>query len=440
MPTPTTYTYPLPASIPNSPSVDLGRLEYEIEQSTIVTQIDPNGALQIYNGALAIKFKDVLSQGDKTTLDGGLTQVEESPALVGSILAQAGLEIPLADEEIQNTRLAAVAADLAAPDGSLRVADRDFVLGNTRFLRTDDGGQQMALDGLPAGASLVVWNGTGGGDTGGDWTAPAVGVESAAAAQSGTNGWDTQAQGSNTDVTFDNGSELDVAGTYDVLSFWLQPKHYPNNGNLQIQWKNAAGTVIGTTLSVENYVVNMDVDVWQQVSIPVSDFNLGADVQRCVFVLKTGNNQRHFIDNIELQASGGSGPYTFQVAAPAQEGWHATMVVLVVSAPDTGWSSSTFANQPGLANGLLLRQRRLSDGMVRWTLNAKDNVDLFGRYHPQESFNFDNNELLVGFMVKPGQSADIVITDDEVLEFVVRDDLSGLMNLRAFVHYGVETL
>jgi len=325
-----------------------------------------------------------------------------------------------------------------SPDGVPISAERILTLGNERFLRTDDGTEQMALNGLPAGGITVIWNGTGVGDTGGDWTSPAVGVESAAAAHSGTNGWDTQAQGANTNVEFNNGSEINVAGTYDVFSFWLQPKSFPNNGTLQIQWKNAVGTVIGATLNVENYVTNMDLNVWQKVSIPVSDFALTGNVQRCVFVLKSGNNQRHWIDDIEFQASGGGGPYTFQVVAPSTEAWHATMIVLVVATSDVGWQSTTFTSLTALTNGVLLRQRRLSDGYVSWAINAKDNVDLFGRYHPQESFNFSNGEILVGFMVKPGQSADIIVTDDDVLEFVIRDDLSSLTNVRAFVHYGVE--
>jgi len=90
MPVPTTYTYPLSA-IQNSSSVDLGRLEFEIEQSSIVTQLDPDGGILSVGGNLAVKFKDVLSASDKTTLDGGVTQDEEEPAVAGSILAQSNL-------------------------------------------------------------------------------------------------------------------------------------------------------------------------------------------------------------------------------------------------------------------------------------------------------------------------------------------------------------
>jgi hypothetical protein len=72
-------------------------------------------------------------------------------------------------------------------------------------------------------------------------------------------------------------------------------------------------------------------------------------------------------------------------------------------------------------------------------LNSKDNVDLFGRFHPQDDIEFSNGELLIGLMLKPSM-ASIAITADDVVEWVVRDDLSTLTSLRAYVHYGVEVL
>jgi len=104
MPTPTTYTYPA-AAIPNSPGVDPGRLEFEINQSAIVTQVDPDGAVTIDGaGVTTIKFKDILSGADKLVLDGDSAQPEQNPALVGSILFQSNLA-ELLDEPPQEVSL-----------------------------------------------------------------------------------------------------------------------------------------------------------------------------------------------------------------------------------------------------------------------------------------------------------------------------------------------
>jgi len=102
VPTPTVYTYLL-TGIPNSPDVDPGRLEYEIEQSAIIIQIDPDGAILNNNGIVTIKFKDILSAADKTTLDGSASQVEANPAIAGSIMAQNNLHLRLDEPPLEVT-------------------------------------------------------------------------------------------------------------------------------------------------------------------------------------------------------------------------------------------------------------------------------------------------------------------------------------------------
>ena len=325
-------------------------------------------------------------------------------------------------------------------DRSLVVAERNLDLGQAAFLRTDDGSQTMNINGLPSGAMLSVWDGTGASDSSADWTVTGDGGEQPAAdAGGGTNGWDSGAVSSNSNTEFDNGAEIDIAGTYDALTFQLNPQAYPGNAQFQIQWKNAAGTVIGATLNVEDYTTNMDFGVVQQVQIPVADFGLTGDVQKLNFVYKVGN-QQHYIDDINLQASGGGGPYIFQVSSPnTNTKYHVSMVVFLVSAPAAGWNPHTFADQAQLPNGVILRCRKQSTNEILWKFNSKDNTDLFGRYHPQDDIEFADGTLLVGFMVKPGMAA-ITVCSDIVLEFVIRDDLSGLTEARAFCHYGVEDI
>jgi len=326
-------------------------------------------------------------------------------------------------------------------DGTRISAGHQLVLGQQSFLRTDNGTAQLNIDGVAAGSPVVLWNGTGAGDSGADWTASGTGSETAGSMHAGTNGWDSGVTAQNDVTTFDNGSLLDVDGTYDELQFWLQPKAFPTTSRLRVGFLDASNNLVGNWRRVENYTTDMDLDAWQQVSLPIADFALTADVQKLRFQYRITAGQHHYFDDIELVASAGGGPYRFQVAAPdAQTLYHMSMMVLVVSAPSAGWDPTAFANiTDGLGKGLLVRQRRISDGEVLWKLNSKDNVDLFGRFHPQDDITFANGDLLVGFMIKPGK-ASVVITDDEVLEFVVRDDLTSLTSARAYVHYGTEVI
>ena len=189
-----------------------------------------------------------------------------------------------------------------------------------------------------------------------------------------------------------------------------------------------------------SYVVNFDLDVWQKVTIPMADFGIGANnVGRLRLTYAKTVGQQFWFDDMEFTSSGGSGPYQFQVAAPdALTRLHVSMLVLVVTAPSADWNPTSFANiTGGLTNGLLLRHRRVSDSQVLWLLNSKDNIDLFGRFHPQDDVTFADGNLLIGFMIQPGR-ASVIVTDDEVLEFVVRDNLSTLSGLRGYIHYVTE--
>ena len=323
-------------------------------------------------------------------------------------------------------------------DGTPLGTTPDWTLGQSRFLRTDDGSAPMNIDGTPAGTAVVLWNGST--DPGGDWTPSGEGSETAGSAHDGSNlGWDSAVASKDGETVFDNGSMVDLIGTYDALEFWLNTQEFPTGSFLSLQWLNAADGGVGSRLDVNDYVTNFDVGVWQKVSIPLTDFSLPGNVQKLQVQYRKVGGQHFYFDDFELlQGGGGGGPYVFQVAAEdATKKLHVSMLVLLIAGPSSGWSSVSFANVTALINGLLLRHRRISTGEVLWSLNSKDNTDLFGRFHPQDDVTFSDGTTLVGFMIKPGK-ASVIVTDDDVLELVVRDDLSGLTSARGFAHYGEE--
>ena len=323
---------------------------------------------------------------------------------------------------------------LTDASGNRITAGPSWVLGQSAFLRTDNGTAAMNVNGTAAGTPEMVWNGEGT-----YWTPGGQGSAETYAAHDGTYGWDSGSVSLGQVSEFDYGSNRDIT-LFDTFSFWMQPKAYPGGSDLQVFWKTAAGTTKGNVLSVADYVTNMDLDVWQRVEIPIADFGLPDDVAKVHFKYVLKGGQQFWFDDIELNTGGGGGPFTFRVAAPANTLYHVSMAVLIIAAPGAGWDAGSFADvSGGIANGLLFRHRRLSDSSVLWALNSKDNMDLFGRFHPQDDITFSGGDLLVGFMVKPGL-ASITITNDDVLEWVVRDNLSTLSSMRTFVHYGKEVL
>lgn len=321
-------------------------------------------------------------------------------------------------------------------DGTPVFSKHQITLGRSAFKRIDNGTELMNVDGRASGSSSIIWDGDASA-----WTASGSGSSTTEAAHAGSYGWDSGTVGANSNTDFNNGSEIDVAGTYDQLSFWIQPKAYPGNAVLQVQWRNGSGTVIGSTLNVENYVTNMDLDAWQKVTIPIADFNLDANVQVFRVTYKVGT-QRHWFDEFNIQASGGTGPYEFRVSSPTGYVYHVERVIIVVSASDIGWTSTSFANiSGGLENGLLMKYHKIgASPETYWSFNNRNNAEMFGQFKAFNDVNFDDSEQLVAFALHPELSSVILIDDDEVLDLVVRDDLSSLTSLRAFLHYGVEVI
>lgn len=320
-------------------------------------------------------------------------------------------------------------------DGTRLVARHQLELGRSAFKRTDDSSEDMAINGTSTSQDLI-WNGDDAG-----WTLEAQGTSETYAAKNGTYGLDSGTRSLGQDTRFDYGSNQDIVGTYDSVSFWLMPKQYQGSSRLDIKWKTSAGGTPGTKLAVDNYVTNMDLDVWQYVTIPIADFALGDDVAQLELTYASQGPQQHYFDDFELN-QGGVGPKTFRVQSPTGYVWHVEALTIVVAAGDSGWNSDAFTNiAVGLANGLLLQHKNIGvSPETFWSINAKDNSELFGQYEVINNVDFAGTDLMIVFALKPKLSSVILVDDDDVLDLQVRDNLSTLNKARAFLHYGVEVV
>lgn len=320
-------------------------------------------------------------------------------------------------------------------DGTPMTSGPEWILGQMALSRTDDGTVAMNKDGTSSTAT-VLWNGTGPSDTGGDWTRSGTGSESTAAAKSGTNGLNTTITSEDDESIFDNGSMTDIGGTYKLLQFWIRAKKFPTGSEPLVFWRNSSDALVGNQLKLTDYVADFD-DDWQLIGIPISDFGLGANVQKLVFKYTETAGQRYFIDDIELYSAGG--PYIFQAKAPANTVYHLKDLLLTFAEENGTWSSNDFANiSSGLSRGLLLRQRNLSTGEVFWQINFKRNLVLFGRLNVINDVAYtDSHQFTFGLNPAP---AVVKVTDVNVVEAVLRDDLSTINAMRAYIRYGKEVV
>lgn len=329
-------------------------------------------------------------------------------------------------------------------DGTQIVAFQRLQLGQSKFIEIDNGYESMAVNGSAGGTPTVVWNGTGASDSGGDWTLGGDNAgESASAMHSGTNGLDSGVR-SNGDATTFSTTDFDIQASYDSISFWMNPQQKDSNTSLRLRFYHN-GQTEGTVVIVDNYVPNFDIGIWQKVTIPIADFALPAsqliDELRIQYQAQGPKNQQYYFDDIELNPTGaGGGPFTYRVEADGYNVYHVGKICLVLSTSSSGWNSDDFTNiLNGLETGVILRHFNTETSEVIWAVVLKNNLDLFGRLDATNDVTFFDSEQLMTFVLKPDPSS-VIITDTEVLDIVISEDLSSLTNFRAYVHYGIEDI
>lgn len=323
-------------------------------------------------------------------------------------------------------------------DGSPIYAKPQWRFRQKPLLRVDDGSEVMNIDGGLSGTAVIVWNGTGAGDTGGDWTRTGKGAENAAAAKSGTNGLNTQTTSVGDVSRFDNGSMVDIDGTYNSLSFWMNPKAVPEGAEVRVFWDDSSNDQVGDAVKLSSYVDNFDIDVWQHVVIPIADFNLTGNAQKLLFRYTLVANQQWHFDDIELYPSGG--PYRFRVSGSEQYTCHMKRLILSFVEDTSAWTKDYFLSiSGGLTNGLILRYRDLAAKDVLWTMNLRDNLTLFSRLELLHKVAYASSVEQYTMILEPIPAV-VPLTPDLVVEAVVQDDLSSLNALRAFAQCGAEEI
>jgi hypothetical protein len=321
-----------------------------------------------------------------------------------------------------------------AGDGTPLTTTAPRHLGIEPFVRSDNGTEQMAVNGSSSWAE-DVWDG----DTTA-WTRGGVGSKTTGSKHSGTYGLDTGVVAKNSVWWFDYGSDRDLEASFDSVSFWMNVRAYPEGSNLRCGWAvTGTTTILGSPANIPNYVSSMDPG-WQRVTIPLADFGLPSNVGRFVCQTRLQASQQYWIDDVDMLNSTGDGPYKFRVLGVEGKEYDLSRVTLSIAAPETGWNSDAFANiASGLEQGLIVRMANLSTQEIVWSIVIKNNIELFTKLVPSTPYNFADGEQMVVFNVRPDK-ASVILDEDHGIEWVVRDDLSTINNIRASCQYGVEII
>lgn len=309
------------------------------------------------------------------------------------------------------------------------------------------GSPLMNVDGSASDENeYIIWNGTGPLDTGGDWTKggtvdSAIETTEAQRPESGgTYGLDLQTD-KNKYLTFINGSTIQPE-SYANLVIWINTQVHPAGATVPCHWR-LAGVQKGGWCYIGNYIDEWTPGIWKKVEIPITDFGLDpgqtVDELRINFLVKSG--QDYWFDDIHLDEAGGAGPQTYRIAPdPTEEPndiWHVDYIKLLVVTGQSGWTSTVMFNLgQALESGLLIRLVDDIEGIL-WSQNFVTNIDLWGHLTQENLADFADSTRQVVWRLDPDIGR-IVLEPTRGLEFVVRDDLSSLVKLRAFCNYGRE--
>jgi len=301
------------------------------------------------------------------------------------------------------------------------------------FLRTESGDIDLAVNALSPN-TYVIWNGTGALDTDGDWSVSGPGTESSSAAHNGTNGWDTGVTSKDDILSFTSVSPI-VLNDYSSLSFWVQPKNFPAESKIALNWYSN-GSSVSNKLKVNDYAV-LSVNNWSYVNIPVVDFGPVGSVDELRFRFEKVSGQQYWIDEIQLATVSGAntGPQIYRVSS--DEEVKINLFSLLITTSATGWLLNDFMTiDGGLSSGLLIRYCDGLTGEVFWTMNLLNNNDAFSRFTLTNSVSFFDTDRTIRLDLDLS-FAPIILKGTYALDVVVRDNLASLSSVRALATGGI---
>lgn len=238
------------------------------------------------------------------------------------------------------------------------------------------------------------------------------------------------------------GSNLDLGG-YLALSLWIYvDKDWKVGDSIKIYgWNTGTGTQVGLSVNFEDYFSWGNFDVWQGIIIPLNDMGLTnetIDAIRYEIVTAEGKSPKFYLDDIQIEQSGGTGGQIIYTLKPLKETWlHITEVKLSMS--DNVASTVADGTMPGLSYdkflgvtptaGLLYQ--RIQNGEVQFSLNLMNIgewLELTGT--SLESAISDGTNTFITAKFKFAYPEILKAENQDELRFIVQDDFSDLLSFK----------
>ena len=273
------------------------------------------------------------------------------------------------------------------------------------------------------------------------WTASAtVGTwvfNSVTQAHTGTNSIDGTATVNGSIARFDRASSINPTD-YEFLGGWIYISAAATGGGtkaLNVQLYNSANAAIGASVDIYNYVDTTTLNTWQEFKIPMIAFgtSLGNDLDRLdlVVINTAGQPFDFYLDDLQFAEVGGRA-FTIE----ADQGTHTNIYSLELTFVGTTTVTGTNQLNPlgfgfGSALPVGIRFGIKVGSFLTLERDLKTNADILSFPGADLKFLAGNGTTAIMKATLPFRvPVELNHTIDDYLRITVRDDLSGLLDLK----------
>ncbi len=240
---------------------------------------------------------------------------------------------------------------------------------------------------------------------------------------------------------FSKGSDLDMAG-YTALTMWIYvDKDWDAGDSIIVYgWDTGTNSQVGTSISLERYFTFTSFDVWQKLTIPLTDLGTldvypTLDALRIEIATVVGKSPKWYIDDIQFEQLGIPAEY---IIRPNSGTWLyiETITVSVADVYTSGVANDTTPRLPyntllgtTANNGLAYQQ--IQNGEIKESLILKSLIDVMQL--PNATINSGSDGANTWMTITYPFFADIVLKAEssDQLKIIISDDLSTLLHLKA---------
>ena len=304
-------------------------------------------------------------------------------------------------------------------------------------------GIEMARDFSFSGTPVGVHNGT----DAVQWTGTAITgtkftFDSTDQANSGTKSVKTNNAVVGNVMEFDKGSDIDLSNYVAITMFIYVSSNWSGlsaDSIILYGWDTGTGLQIESSVRLEDYFNEVIFNTWHKVSIPLGDFNLQSstiDAFRVEVSARSGAGPTFYIDDFQVEEA--SGAAKFNVVAPQQTIYLIQSISFsFVDALDTTLASNSMHNLSydkilglsELSAGIVFQRRR--KGTVLFSAAVKSIGDSIKGGATLKNVISDGTNTCITLETDFISPALLDSREDDAIELILSDDLSGLISFTA---------